>query len=520
MSVMQLHGKLLVASLLFCLPACFAGNNDASITASAKAAQQAYLAQNLPLAEQKYLEALQTAGKGATLTRFMLLKNLGCVYRDEHNYPEAEKTFAEALSMSTAVSAPAPALATLCRQYSVLMRKMHREDEANKMEARAELALHPVSSNLSNSNANSNANSISNAVNDGEADIIVGSSTGALFDSGVDSRANVESVAGLKGKISADPSDVNLWYKLGNAYSKAGDYDNAIAAYGHVVSRSELRKEIHRKLCYCYLRKGWYRQSADECKSAYDADSNNATLCALACNLYLRAGDTAQFTSLRRELVSRFPTNVEALRVSTLGIKLVRAADPYFSASTLAATGAPVVKDPWERKWQKAFMPLRVYIAEAPTDTTMLRGSSPELPESSSSDLIMRAFNEWAQASGGLTQFTYVSDPSQADIRCNWTSNPSALHAELAVGLTTQATGAGGRPTGYIVQLLAIDKTTGKILTKERFFEVTLHEVGHALGLGHSKFYGDIMYPTVHDQAQIVLSQNDRDRIMKLYSSQ
>ena len=53
------------------------------------------------------------------------------------------------------------------------------------------------------------------------------------------------------------------------------------------------------------------------------------------------------------------------------------------------------------------------------------------------------------------------------------------------------------------------------MLNDAELYEISLHEVGHALGLGHSDNPADIMYPTTHGQT--FLSENDLNNLKQIY---
>jgi predicted Zn-dependent protease len=56
-------------------------------------------------------------------------------------------------------------------------------------------------------------------------------------------------------------------------------------------------------------------------------------------------------------------------------------------------------------------------------------------------------------------------------------------------------------------------------LTDDEFGAVVRHEFGHALGLGHSTFYGDIMYPAI-DPTISRISECDEKTLEALYNGQ
>ncbi|MDE1726965.1 MAG: matrixin family metalloprotease [Thaumarchaeota archaeon] len=80
-------------------------------------------------------------------------------------------------------------------------------------------------------------------------------------------------------------------------------------------------------------------------------------------------------------------------------------------------------------------------------------------------------------------------------------------------GLTT-FTRTGEMVTNARIVIFQVDH-----LTDEEFGAVVRHEFGHALGLGHSTLYGDIMYPEV-DPTISQISECDEGALEALYDGQ
>lgn len=114
---------------------------------------------------------------------------------------------------------------------------------------------------------------------------------------------------------------------------------------------------------------------------------------------------------------------------------------------------------------------------------------------------IQDAFTRWASVAG-LT-FVQATDSTSVDIRFGWGNLPSTA-SSYTLGLTPVPAGPRFRPDVEIQledpQYLALnaDPTLGWLYgsTAATLFQVALHEIGHALGLGHDTDLNSVMYPT------------------------
>ncbi len=133
--------------------------------------------------------------------------------------------------------------------------------------------------------------------------------------------------------------------------------------------------------------------------------------------------------------------------------------------------------------------------------------------------IVQKAFGAW-QSATGFTKFRFVdSEKKIPHIIVKFSeNNPNTAGSQFenAVGLAHSYT-----PTGYyakaVITIWLTYPGSDKYMTDKQIYSISLHEIGHALGLTwHSPDRNDIMYFQEHGQTSI--SANDIARLKKKYS--
>lgn len=152
------------------------------------------------------------------------------------------------------------------------------------------------------------------------------------------------------------------------------------------------------------------------------------------------------------------------------------------------------------------FMPLSVYIAP-------MKFYSKKGQDFKYNSLVKRALKEWETATKGKVRFRIVNTLLESNVNIDW-----KRVERKALGYCYFSYDPKGRLYGAEVSIGLSDGLVHQDYNNEsEVYHTILHEIGHAIGLGHSPFKQDIMY-TPHQQGICKVSPGDVRTINWLYT--
>jgi predicted Zn-dependent protease len=279
----------------------------------------------------------------------------------------------------------------------------------------------------------------------------------------------------------AQPNYPNAHYTLAYAYRQNGESKKAVEEYQQALRLKPNDVEVMKNIAMCYSDQGLKREAV------------------IWYQAYLKANPKAPDFKRTSDLIADLLREIQNQPIT----EDPQGPDYYLSA--MAGESA--------RRWPATSIPIKVYI-------------DPGVNVPSMRDLNLRiiaeAFVEWMVASQGRISFKFLSSPELADITCYWTSNPTEVTSKGTDRQTGSTTTTEGKKDGKWelrkanMKLLTIGKD-GKMVDEKSLKCTCLHEVGHALGLGHSPNSHDIMYFQDTPNGANSLTNRDKATLLKFY---
>ena len=158
-------------------------------------------------------------------------------------------------------------------------------------------------------------------------------------------------------------------------------------------------------------------------------------------------------------------------------------------------------------RWAEQCFPLPVYIA--PCKWYSMSSADRYLYN----DMVKKALSAWENASAGKVSFLIVNSLTESQMNVDWRRVDRKSLGDCRFSFDN----TGGLYSAEVSIGISDGIIHNQYMDENEVYHTILHEIGHSLGLGHSKNPADIMY-TPHQYGCVNLSERDVNSIRWLYT--
>lgn len=166
-------------------------------------------------------------------------------------------------------------------------------------------------------------------------------------------------------------------------------------------------------------------------------------------------------------------------------------------------------------QWPQSSMPLKVFVPSSAKS----KGYRPSFR-----NYILKSLDTWCLASGKKIDYRLVNNKNEADITVEWTtdhlpfSRKESSRNRKAAGVTHCQCSSGNYLSRANIEIRTVNYWNNESISEAEAFCVAMHEVGHALGLGHSNNVCDVMYVNRSTKQETMPTSRDSKTLARLYN--
>lgn len=313
-----------------------------------------------------------------------------------------------------------------------------------------------------------------------------------------------EAISELKDAIKLNPTLDSPWLTLASVYQANGRIDDAIGVYEEFSTKFKghsMSAQVKGLLDALKKEKGRLRRNAQNELAVSGPNSNSATGTAGSGGNPAKGAANENGAADGSSTGSGETPSDPATPGEAATARKPEGRDDYLSFMVQNEYGL--------KRWPTTRIPITVFVHE---------GAKVPGYRDSFRTILKQSFEDWAKASNGNVTFQFVESPRAALLQVFWTDKIADLKNPAEAGDARLF-----MDQNYIsrAEVWLLTKPVAMPLTDNYFRLISLHEIGHSLGLsGHTTNPDDIMfYSATFKDAWRDLSGRDSRSITRLYQN-